>query len=73
MYELFKDVLDAQPQLTLPIATVVSFFGVCLAAFIAREVRKFVTHRADLDAKREMIDRGMSADEIERVFRAGQE
>lgn len=37
---------------------------------IAREIRKYVCHREDLELKRDMLGRGMEADEIEQVMRA---
>lgn len=40
---------------------------------IVDQVRKYLCHRQDLDFKREMLDRGMSAEEIDRVIRADRE
>ena len=37
---------------------------------IAKEVRKYVCHRSELDLKREMLERGLSSQEIERVMGA---
>jgi hypothetical protein len=35
---------------------------------IASQVRKFFAHRDELEFKRELVDRGMSAEEIERII-----
>ena len=43
-----------------------------LASGVAKEICKFATHRMDLDMKREMMDRRMSAEEIERAIGAGE-
>jgi hypothetical protein len=40
---------------------------------IVTQIRKFVCHRQELEFKREMLDRGMSAEEIESVIRASHE
>ncbi len=37
---------------------------------IAKQVRKYLCHRAELELKREMLDRGMKSQEIERVMQA---
>lgn len=37
---------------------------------IFKEIRKYSCHRQELDFKREMLDRGMSIDEVEQVVRA---
>ena len=41
-----------------------------VVATIAKQVRKYASHRQELEFKRELLDRGMNADEIERVVRA---
>ena len=37
---------------------------------IAKEVRKYLCHRTEMELKREMLDRGMKSQEIERVMKA---
>lgn len=37
---------------------------------IAKEVRKYFCHRDEMELKREMLDRGMDFQEIDRVMRA---
>jgi hypothetical protein len=38
---------------------------------VATEVRRFGCHRQEIDFKREMVERGLSAEEIERILAAG--
>ena len=38
---------------------------------IATQVRMYGCHRQDTEFKRDMVDRGMSAEEIERILAAG--
>ena len=73
MSELITKVLEVPIPfnfliVALLLCTVVGIIGV-----IVMEVRKFATHRLDLDMKREMLDRGMPPEEIEQVLRAGRE
>lgn len=35
-----------------------------------KQVRKFACHRAELAFKRDLLDRGMTADEVEQIVRA---
>ena len=53
------------------VATICLIFAVAsvFGAFF-KQLRKFVCHRQEIDFKREMVDRGMSAEEIEQVVRA---
>jgi len=37
---------------------------------IAAEVRKYFCHRDEMELKREMLDRGMEAEDIDRVMQA---
>jgi hypothetical protein len=45
--------------------------GVCtLLGTVASQVRIFANHRAEVQLKRDLVERGLSVDEIERVIRA---
>jgi hypothetical protein len=47
-------------------------FG-CIAGIIKaiiKESRKYASHRHELELKRELVERGLSADEIERIIAA---
>ena len=37
---------------------------------VIKETRKYLCHRQDLDLKRELLDRGMGAEDIDRVVRS---
>ena len=39
-------------------------------ATIVKEARRYCCHRNEIELKREMVDRGMESEEIERVMRA---
>jgi hypothetical protein len=38
---------------------------------VATQIRMYGCHRQDTEFKRDMVDRGLSADEIERILAAG--
>jgi hypothetical protein len=42
--------------------------GVCTTLF--QQLRKFASHRLELNFKRDLLDRGMTADEVEQIVRA---
>lgn len=50
----------------------VVFIGsmVGVVSTIAAQIRLYATHRADVNLKREMVERGLSAEEIERIIAA---
>ena len=37
---------------------------------IAKEIRKYACHRQDIDFKRELVERGLGGEEIERIVSA---
>ena len=55
-------------NMVVVIVLICSIAGVITS--IAKQTRKFACYRQELDFKREMLDRGMSSEEIERVARA---
>jgi hypothetical protein len=40
---------------------------------IAKEIRKFASHRQELEFKRELLERGMTVEEVERLVEQGKE
>ena len=52
--------------LVLPLA----FIALAIIAIIASQVRKYVCYRHELEFKRDLVERGLSIDEIERVVAA---
>ena len=71
MYEVITKVLEVPVPFNFLIMglALCTLFGVI--AVIATEVRKFATHRLDLEMKRELLDQGVPPEEIESVLRAG--
>ena len=70
LLEIFKGILSIQAPFNMIVLIVL--FG-CMAGVlggIATQIRKYGCHRQDVEFKRELVDRGLSADEIERIIKA---
>jgi hypothetical protein len=68
--ELFKGIINIQTPFNM-IVLIVLFGSVAgVLTGIATQIRKFGCHRQDVDFKRELVDRGLSAEEIERIIKA---
>ena len=67
MLELFKAIIEMQTPFNMIVLVVLigSIAGVLTG--IAAQIRKYGCHRQDIDFKRELVDRGLAADEIERI------
>jgi hypothetical protein len=46
------------------------FMSIGLITALAAQVRKYASHRHELEFKRDLVERGLSIDEIERVVAA---
>ena len=70
MYEAFQSLLLQQPW-----GMVIMVVLICTAAGILpaliKETGKYPCHRRDTELKRELVERGLSVDEIERIVAAG--
>jgi hypothetical protein len=68
--EIFKSIILIQTPFNM-IVLIVLFGSVAgVLGGIATQIRKYGCHRQDIDFKRELVDRGLSADEIERIIKA---
>lgn len=68
--EIFKGILSIQTPFNMIVLIVLfgSLAGVLTG--IAAQIRKYGSHRHDIEFKRELVDRGLSAEEIERIIKA---
>lgn len=55
-------------NMVVVIVAIVMLTGVVTS--IAKQIRKYVCLRQELEFKRELVDRGMTADEIEQIVKA---
>ena len=72
MSQLFELIQGLKTPFNM-VAIICLFFAVAsVIATIASQIRKFVCHRQELEFKREMLDRGMTVEEIERLIRTSE-
>ena len=72
MSELFQSITNIQAPFNMIVLVVLIGSAATILTSGFSEVRKYLSHRQDVELKRELLERGMSADEIERVARAGE-
>lgn len=70
MSEIIKQIMSIGVPFNM-IVLVVGIGSLCtLLGTLAMQVRIFANHRAEVQLKRELVERGLSVDEIERVIHA---
>ncbi len=70
MLELAKEILRIPTPFNFLVAVVLIYCCAEVITSIAKQIRKFAGQRLELDFKRELLDRGMSIDEVERMVAA---
>lgn len=70
MTELLRTIVDIQPPFNMVVLIVLIGSVAGILGSIATQIRKYACHRQDIEFKRDLIDRGMSAEEIERIIAA---
>ena len=67
MSEFFRDIMSMQSPFNMIVLIVL--FG-CVAGVlstIVKQIRKYACHRHEMELKRELVERGLSAEEIQRI------
>jgi hypothetical protein len=70
MAEFFQTVLDGGQPWGMVVVVVLIVFTTWLLGSVVEEIRKYACHRKDNELKRELVERGLSGEEIERVVQA---
>lgn len=69
MSELFHSIMNSQPfNMVVLVVLIGSLSGLLMSIVV--QMRIYVSHREDLQLKRELVERGLSVDEIERIVLA---
>jgi hypothetical protein len=70
MAELFKSIVEIQTPFNMIILIVLIASAAGVLSSIAKQIRKYASHRQEIELKRELVERGLSVDEIERIIAA---
>jgi hypothetical protein len=70
MSELFQSILHLETPFNWLSLMGLSAFAFGTLATVVKQIRKFASHAMELRFKRDLIERGLSIDEIERVLAA---
>jgi hypothetical protein len=70
MLEIFKGIINIPVPFNVFILIAMFFAVAVLIGAITKETRKYFCHRQDIDFKRELVDRGLGGEEIERIVSA---
>ena len=69
-----QGVFHLQTPFNMVVIIVMISVGAGVITTLITQIRKYAGHRQELEFKREMLDRGLSVDEIEKIVQAkGQE
>lgn len=68
----FVDLMqNVPPPFNMVVYIMLIICGSSVISSIFKQVRKYACHRQELDFKRELLDRGMSIEEVDQIVRAG--
>jgi hypothetical protein len=70
MSNAFQTLVNIPPPFNMIVVIVLIVFTTWLFGAIAGEIRKYACHRKDVELKQELVARGLSAEEIERIVAA---
>jgi hypothetical protein len=68
--ELFKGILSIPPPFNMFVLVTLIFCATGVITSFFKQIRKYACYRRDIDLKRELVERGLSVDEIERIVAA---
>lgn len=70
MQDLFEPILRLGAPFSMVVFLMLIGGVVTIIGTIAKQGRKFACHRAETNLKRELVERGLSVEEIERIIAA---
>jgi hypothetical protein len=70
MIEIFQSIVHMEAPFNMIVMIVLIVCAAKVVKVVASQVRAYGCHRQDIDFKRELVDRGLSAEEIERILAA---
>ena len=73
MSEIITQILSMPPPFNMVVVIVSVVMCAKVVTSIASEIRKYASHRESAEVIRDLAERGMSAEQIERILNAGPE
>ena len=70
MSEFFKSIISISPPFNMIVLVVLFGSASTAIATLVTQIRKYASHRQELEFKRDLVERGLGAEEIERVLQA---
>jgi hypothetical protein len=70
IFQLFHGILDMPVPFNMIVLVTLIFCTTGVLTSIFKQIRKYACHRRDADLKRELVERGLGVDEIERILAA---
>jgi hypothetical protein len=70
MHDFFQSLVNMPTPFNMVVFVVLIGSVGGLIGTIATQVRRYASHRADTQLKRDLVERGLSAEEIERIVAA---
>lgn len=70
MSDVLQRIVSMPPPFNMVVLVVLIFSVAGIFSSIAKQIRKYACYRQELEFKREMLDRGMTPDEIRDVIAA---
>jgi hypothetical protein len=68
--EMLRGILDIPAPFNMVVLVVLIVCTTGVFTSIFKQIRKYACYRRDIDLKRELVERGLSVDEIERIVAA---
>jgi len=73
MMEFISTIVNITPPFNMIMIVVVVGCVTGVITTLLKEARKYACHRHDVELKRDLVERGLSVEEIERIVKAGQD
>jgi hypothetical protein len=70
MIELLQNIVSIPAPFNMIVLVCLIFSVAGVISSLFKQVRKYTCHRQELDFKRELVERGLNVDEIERIVAA---
>jgi hypothetical protein len=70
MYQLFQSIMNMGSPWNMIVLVVLITCTTGVFTSLFKQIRKYGCYRRDIDLKRDLVERGLSVDEIERIVAA---